>query len=224
MSPRNAFRSIMNVGLFLLVTIIPQTVLAQGTATIKGRVVDAATGDGLPSANVSLVNTSIGTATDLDGNYVLRLVPLGQWTLRVSYVGYKTVTEVITVTEATTFEKNFRLSPQVIEGEEVVVSAQAIGQMQAINQQIASDKIASIVSEARIQELPDFNAAQAISRLPGVSTLQSSGEANKVVIRGLAPQYNAVAVGGYSLADRKHADWCSFTARIRWCDQHRPEC
>lgn len=200
MSPRNAFRSIMNVGLFLLLTIIPQTVLAQGTATIKGRVVDAATGDGLPSANVSLVNTSIGTATDLDGNYVLRLVPLGQWTLRVSYVGYKTVTEVITVTEATTFEKNFRLSPQVIEGEEVVVSAQAIGQMQAINQQIASDKIASIVSEARIQELPDFNAAQAISRLPGVSTLQSSGEANKVVIRGLAPQYNAVAVGGITLS------------------------
>jgi TonB-dependent receptor len=58
----------------------------------------------------------------------------------------------------------------------------------------------SVVSEARIQELPDFNAAQAISRLPGVSTLQSSGEANKIVIRGLAPKYNQITIGGISLA------------------------
>jgi len=78
----------------------------------------------------------------------------------------------------------------------------AQGQVQAINQQLASDKIVSIVSEAKIQELPDFNAAEAIGRLPGVSTLQSSGEANKVVVRGMAPQYNEVAVGGITLASR----------------------
>jgi hypothetical protein len=46
------------------------------------------------------------------------------------------------------------------------VTAQALGQIQAINQQLASDKISNIVSEAKIQELPDFNAAQALSRLP----------------------------------------------------------
>ncbi len=199
MSPKNAFRFTRTMCLLLLLVGF-QTVLAQGSATIKGRVVDASTGDGLPGANLVLVNTSIGTSTDLDGNYVLRLVPLGPWTLRVSFVGYVTITEDVVIGEAGVLERNFKLAPQALVGEEVVVTAQAMGQMQAINQQLASNKIASIVSEARIQELPDFNAAQALSRLPGVATLQSSGEANKVVIRGLAPQFNAVAVGGITLA------------------------
>ena len=88
----------------------------------------------------------------------------------------------------------FSFLATTIEGEEVVVTAQSQGQLQAINQQLSSNKIVSVVSESKIQEMPDNNAAQAISRLPGVSTLQSSGEASKVVIRGLAPQYNQVAV------------------------------
>ena len=110
------------------------------------------------------------------------------------------ITREVTIKGDETVEEVFRLTAQAIVGEEVVVTAQARGQVQAINQQLASDKISSVVSEARIQELPDFNAASAISRLPGVSTLKSSGEDNKVVIRGLAPQYNAVAIGGISLA------------------------
>lgn len=199
MSPQYSLYRFIAILLFLSVS-LAQMLMSQGSATIKGRVVDASTGEGLPGANVVVLNTSFGTSTDLDGNYVLRLIPLGPWTLRASYVGYSPASEELNLSSTTTVERNFRLSPQVLLGEEVVVTAQAQGQMQAINQQLASDKIASVVSEARIQELPDFNAAQAISRLPGVSTLQSSGEANKVVIRGLAPQYNAVAVGGITLS------------------------
>jgi len=68
--------------------------------------------------------------------------------------------------------------------------------MQAINEQLSSNSIVNVVSEAKIQELPDFNAAEAIGRLPGVSTLRSSGEANKIVIRGLAPEFNLVSIDG----------------------------
>jgi TonB-dependent receptor len=72
--------------------------------------------------------------------------------------------------------------------------------LEAINQQLASDNIANIVSEKKIQELPDFNAASALSRLPGISTTQSSGEDNKVVIRGLSPKYNSIEVEGVKLS------------------------
>ncbi|MGD0591260.1 MAG: TonB-dependent receptor [Bacteroidota bacterium] len=190
---------LLGVCLFLSIFVI-QVSLAQGSGIIKGQVVDQTTGESLVGANIMIVNTSIGNAADLDGNFVLRLVPVGTWTLKVSYVGYRSVTLEVTVANNATVDQNFRLMPQIIAGEEVVVTAQARGQVQAINQQLASDKISSVVSEARIQELPDFNAAQAISRLPGISTVKSSGEDNKVVIRGLAPQYNAVAIGGISLA------------------------
>jgi TonB-dependent receptor len=173
---------------------------AQGSGTIKGRVVDQATGDPLPGAIVVVVNTSLGASTNLDGQFALRYVPAGTQSLKASYIGYDPITREVTVTENATLEQEFRLTPHAILGKEVVVTAQARGQQSAINQQLAANSILNVVSEERIQELPDFNAAQAISRLPGVSTLQSSGEANKVVIRGLAPQYNEVSVGGISLA------------------------
>ena len=177
-----------------------QTLLAAGTGTIKGKISDRDSRDALPGANVIVVGTGLGAATDLNGNYIIYNVPAGAQSLQISFVGYVTIKKQITVKENQDLIADGSLVAQVIEGQTIVVTGQAKGQMQAINQQLASDKIASIVSEAKIQELPDFNAAQAIGRLPGVSTLQSSGEASKVVIRGLAPQYNLVAVGGISLA------------------------
>jgi TonB-dependent receptor len=195
---RNLLRALVGVSVMLAAVSVQAP--AQGSGTIKGKVVDASTDDGLPGANVFLAGTSMGTATDLDGNFILRLVPPGPWTVTVSFVGYESHKEDVVVIGGEVLEKNFRITPKVLEGQEVVITGQALGQAEAINQQIASNKIVSVVSEARIQELPDFNAAQALARLPGVSTLQSSGEANKVVIRGLSPQFNQVAVGGITLA------------------------
>jgi len=185
------------VFLFLL---IADFSFAQGTGTLRGTVTDGTTKEGLPGANIVVIGTSNGAATDLDGNYILYGVPAGKQLILVSYIGYAPDTLEISIVAGKTVSKNITLSGTVVQGKEVVVTGQAIGQLQAINQQLASDKISSVVSEARIQELPDFNAAAAISRLPGVSALSSSGEANKIVIRGLAPQYNQITIGGISLA------------------------
>ena len=169
--------------------------------TIKGKVFDKESKGALPGANVIIKGTSLGAAGDLNGSFSIFNVPPGTQTLVVSYLGYvSSSVDVEIPDDGTTINRDFYLQATMIQGEVVVVTAQGQGQLQAINQQIASDKIVNIVSEARIQELPDFNAAGAIGRLPGVSTLQSSGEANKIVIRGLAPQYNAVSVSGITLA------------------------
>ncbi|HTO93366.1 MAG TPA: carboxypeptidase-like regulatory domain-containing protein, partial [Bacteroidota bacterium] len=188
-------------GAFLaLVILLAQPAWAQGAGTLKGKVMDKSTKEGLPGANVVVKGTSLGASTDLSGAYVIRNVPAGDQTLVVSYIGYTPVTSKVSIPADGTLAQDFSLTATTVQGEEIIVTAQAQGQLQAINQQLSSDKIVSVVSESRIQELPDFNAAQAIARLPGVSTLQSSGEANKVVIRGIAPQYNEVALNGITLA------------------------
>ncbi|MBC8153091.1 MAG: carboxypeptidase-like regulatory domain-containing protein, partial [Bacteroidetes bacterium] len=64
-----------------------QIVLSNEDRTVTGRVTDATTGEGLPGVNVTLKNTSRGTATDGEGNYRLTL-PDGRVTLVFSYVGY----------------------------------------------------------------------------------------------------------------------------------------
>ncbi len=167
--------------------------------TIRGKVTAKESKDALPGANVFVKGTSLGAATDLNGVFTISNVPEGEQTVVVSFIGYTSMTVVLKVPADGAVQKDFALQSVAIEGKPVNVSAQALGQMQGINLQLSSDKIASMVGEARIQELPDFNAAQAISRLPGVSTLESSGEANKVVIRGLAPQFNLVTVEGVKL-------------------------
>jgi TonB-dependent receptor len=183
----------------ILLMLVTGSAFAQGSVTVKGTIFDATNDIGLPGANIEVKGTGIGAATDLDGVFIIHNVPSGKQTLVVSYLGYQTQTIELDLPSSGNVVHHFKLQPTAVEGQEVVVTAQAQGQLAAINQQLTSDKIANIVSEARIQELPDFNAAQAISRLPGVSTLESSGEANKVVIRGLAPQFNTVSIEGIRL-------------------------
>ncbi len=173
---------------------------AQRSATISGIIKDSQTGEALPGANVTLVKTSLGASTDIEGKYAIREVPPGSYTIRATYVGYTEKQVTIQVTEGQILKQDFQLVSVGVEGEEVVVTAQAAGQKEAINQQLASMPVMNVVSAARIQELPDVNAAESVGRLPGVSLIRTGGEGSKVVVRGLSPQYNQITIDGVELS------------------------
>ena len=175
-------------------------VLAAVYSNVEGYVKDAVTGDPLPSANVVIVGTRLGAATDMNGRYTIRNVPAGSYMLRASYIGYKSVEVPIELKEGANVTMDLKLEPVGVQGKVVVVTAQALGQTQAINQQLAALPIVNVVSSARIQELPDANAAESVGRLPGVSLVREGGEGAQVVIRGLAPKYNAVMINGVQMA------------------------
>ena len=183
----------------LLVSSAVISAFAQKTATLSGTIKDAQTGDALPGANVVLVGSGMGATSDIAGKYIVRSVPAGTYTLRVTYVGYKTISSTLDVREATDVRKDFKLDAVGVEGQEVVVTAQAAGQDEAINRQLSSMPVMSVVSAARIQELPDANAAESVGRLPGVSLVRTGGEGSQVVVRGLAPQYNQVTIDGVEM-------------------------
>ncbi len=185
----------------LAVCLTSQSALAAANGTIEGVVRDTQSGEPLPGANVLLVGTGLGASTTLDGKYVIRNVPPGSYTIRTTYVGYRTVSLPIQISEEKpAVTQDFKLLAVALEGETVVVTAQASGQNEAINQQLAAQSIVNVVSSARIQELPDANAAESVGRLPGVSILRTGGEGNQIVIRGLQPKYNAIMVDGVRMA------------------------
>ncbi len=167
---------------------------------IKGTIVDANSGDPLIGANVMIVGTSIGAAANIDGKFLLSSVKPGNYKLKITYVGYKEKIEEVTVLPNRATEINVKLSWVAVEGEVVLVTAQAKGQLAAINEQLSSNEIKNVVSKDRIRELPDANAAESVGRLPGVSIMRSGGEGDKVVIRGLSPKYSKIMVDGVSLA------------------------
>jgi TonB-dependent receptor len=170
--------------------------MAAYSGEVKGRVCDRDTKDVLPGANIVVVGTSLGAASDVNGNYVIHGVPVGSYTLAVSYVGYKSTTIKIKIMEGEVLQQDIFMEPTILTGKEVIITAQAQGQMQAINQQLSSNTISNVVSADRIREIPDVNAAESIGRLPGISIIRSGGEGQKVTIRGMSPQYNIMMVSG----------------------------
>ncbi|MCB9247588.1 MAG: carboxypeptidase-like regulatory domain-containing protein [Ignavibacteriales bacterium] len=167
-----------------------------GQGNISGTISDSLTNNSLIGANAVLLGTSMGAATDFDGKYKISRVPAGTYKLRVSYIGYKPKEFNINVVDDKTLNLDVFLLADIVEGETVIVSAQAAGQVAAINQQLSANTIVNVISEEKIQELPDANAAEAIGRLPGVSLSRSGGEANKIILRGLSDKYTSVTLDG----------------------------
>jgi TonB-dependent receptor len=184
--------------LILFFLFIPTMLFASGK--IKGVVTDSVSKESLVGANIILENTSLGAASDIEGSYSIQSIPAGRYKLKCSYIGYLSKEVNLTISENSSIVLNIALSYDTLQGKEVVITAQAIGQVAAINQQISSSKIVNVVSEQKIKELPDANAAEALGRLPGVSVTRSGGEASKIVLRGLSENMTTVSVNGVKLS------------------------
>jgi hypothetical protein len=193
-------RVIFDLKTFLFLVLLSTASVFAAGGNVEGTVVDEKTGEALAGANIILAGTSRGAAADMDGKFVISNVTPGTYVIKASYIGYYETKATIVVKDGQTVKQNFKLAPVTLQGETVVVTAQAFGQTQAINQQLAADQIMNVVSAAKIQELPDANAAESIGRLPGIAVMRSGGEGNEVVIRGLAPKYNAVTIDGVQMS------------------------
>jgi len=176
---------------------------------IKGTVYDAATGEPLPGATIMIDGSNRGTITDVRGVFTLAGVADGTYTLICRFIGYEEETAVVSVGPDSPTEIVFTLSSKAIQGEEVVVTAQAAGQRAAMNQQIAANSVKNVVSAQRIQEVPESSAAEAVGRLPGVSLKGGS-----LVIRGLSPHYNKIQIDGTDMASTNFDDRSSSLGMI----------
>ena len=180
--------------ILFLVLAIPSLSNAQ-MGSLKGHVSDKSTNDPLIGANVVLETTSMGVTADLDGNFIFHSIPVGKYSLKVSYIGYVAMSKEVTIVQDSVSEQTFALEPQAVMGESITTYAQARGQHEAINQQLSSNTITNIVSSDKIRELPDQSAATALSRLPGISLMNG----DQIVIRGIQAKLNTVLVNGIQL-------------------------
>jgi outer membrane receptor protein involved in Fe transport len=200
-------RASIVLGFVIFISSLQNLVAAtSGGGNISGFVKDAQTGEGLPGANVLVVGTSIGASTDQNGRFLILNIPSGSYTLRSTYIGYRTKETHLQIEPDSTVKIDFSLEVVAIQGGEVVVTGQAASQNAAINQQLASNQIVNVVSAAKIQELPDQNAAESVGRLPGISVLRNGGEGTEIVIRGLAPKYNLISIDGIQVSSSNPDD------------------
>ena len=67
---------------------IPCGLFAGITGKISGKIIDADTKEVLPGANVQIVGTSMGASTNLDGEFFILNIPPGDYSVRISMMGY----------------------------------------------------------------------------------------------------------------------------------------
>jgi outer membrane receptor for monomeric catechols len=180
---------------FSLTLVLTATGVAQrGTGTIVGRVVDKE-GAVLPGAQVQLEPKVVSVATNGQGEYTIPGVVAGEYTLKISYVGFQDFTTKVTVKSGTVSRGDATL--QVAGGsQEVTVVADAQGVAEAINEQRTSDNIVDVMPAGVIQSLPNANIADVVGRVPGVSLERDEGEGKYVQIRGTEPRLNNTTVDG----------------------------
>ena len=186
----------MLVGMFLFFT---NQAVGQ-TGTVRGNVFDD-TGEPIISGTVRLFGTDLGTTTDIDGFFALGNVPVGDYRLVVTYIGYDSLSVPVTI-------KNNSIDYQRLTLEEGGVALSEIT-ISGAREEARSEVLVSAVriSTRDIKALPSTGGepdiAQYLSVLPGV--VFSGDQGGQLYIRGGSPIQNKILLDGLTIYKPFHS-------------------
>lgn len=169
------------------------------TGTVTGTVVSRVTQEPLPSANVQIVGTPLGAATNIDGKFEITGVPIGTYQVRASFLGYATfIQSDVVVRAGSPTQLRLQLQESEIAIDDVVVSGRYF--------QKTPDAAVSIqrLAYEEIRRSPGGfeDVVRAISVLPGVA--QAEPGRNDLVVRGGAPSENLFVVDNIEIPNINH--------------------
>ena len=184
--------------LLLITALVPGLMFASGK--IKGKVVDAGSGEPLVGANVVVVGSSMGAATNVSGEYTVLNVPSGTYTLRTSYVGYQTITlSNVRVNNDLTTDANFQLPAEGV----TVGTVEIVAERPMVNKNATN--AVRIVDGEFFQKLPGRGINNAIVAQPGVVSVGNTiyirgGRADEVGYRIEGVGVNDIMFGGRAVS------------------------
>ena len=169
-----------------------------GHGTISGRAVDREAAV-LPGARVNLQPGDLVLATDGQGEFNINGLAPGDYTLTISYIGFKLFTQQVKVVAGQVSHVEAKMDVSAHSEEVTVVADRPHGEAEAINLQRTSDNILQVLPADVIHSLPNANIADAVGRLPSVTLERDEGEGKYVHIRGTEPRLNNVTIDGVNV-------------------------
>ena len=172
---------------------------AQQKGKVAGTVKDAETNETLIGVSIYEEQLQVGTTTDEKGRYELDL-PLGDHTLRISYVGYTTTNKKVTVT-AKPQTLNVRLQPESERLSEVEVTSER--KDRNVTAMAMSVQTLDMITIKKIPALMgEVDVIKSITLLPGV---QSASEGSSgFSVRGGATDHNLILLDGAPIYNASH--------------------
>jgi len=198
-----ASNHLINIKMYKYIAVIATILLFNNITAqnnIVGSVKNQKTGEPLMGATVLIDNTSIGTTTDYDGNFVLSIDKNTNFTLKASYTGF--VDKFINFKASdTTKPIVIFLHEKVMELDEVILST-PFNKLQSENVVKVSYKSVASMQKRGIQ-----NLMEGVSQISGVTQMSTGSGISKPVIRGLTGSRVLVYNQGVRLENFQYGDF-----------------
>ena len=165
--------------LLIFLFVLALAISGQAQNKLSGIITDKENSEPLTGVSVYVPDLLIGIATDEKGRYQLSNLPNGELIIQFSYIGFQTVSKQIYLNRKDRVV-NIEMTPQVIQGQEVVISGNFTS-----TQHENTIKISTIGIE-RISTSGHPSLIESLAEVPGVSLISKGPGVVTPVIRGLS--------------------------------------
>src|SRR5713101_5400046 len=199
-SPVN-FQSIVvcTLSLISVVLSLPDRSAAQEhKGGISGRVTDNSAGV-LQGAQIELQPKNVTLASNGQGEFFINDLEPGNYTIAVTYVGFKASTTQVNVVAGQTANVEVKLEVESQILQVLVTAERAYGEAEAVNRERSADNIVQVLPADVIRSLPNANMADALGRLPSVTIERDEGEGKYVQVRGTEPRLTNTTIDGVNV-------------------------
>jgi iron complex outermembrane receptor protein len=181
----------MKVRLSLISILLFYTCSAQQLFTLSGKISDKSSVP-IADASVYLLNTNRGTVSDNQGNFILKNLLSGKYTIQVSAVGYATVNLDLSAETVSKEPLNIQLTDALMQLDAVLVSAQ--------KKEEALQKVPlsiSVISSQQVRQYRLWNSDELTTIVPNLYSSNSGDDRNVTSIRGITTTSYDPAIATY---------------------------
>ena len=181
-----------------LVLFLTVSSYAQENGSVYGKIVDATNGEELIGANILFQGTTLGAASDLEGNYSIKNIPAGSYTLIASMIGYSKVTITnVEISNSKALKLDISLKSETYETDEVLITAKLLLDNEAglLKNRQKSTTISDVISSEQISRSGSSDAGDALKKVVGSTVV----DGKYVFVRGLGDRYSNTQLNGVEL-------------------------
>lgn len=192
-----------NCSLLFALLCLPALLLAQKSdkGTVRGTVYDKGTAQPVAYATVMVEGSSMGAATDINGFFSIANIPAGNYTLKVTYLGYLDFAAAIAVKKGEILYQTIYLEESGTNLDEIIIS----GRKEQAKTEVQVSKLT--VTPKQIRSLPSAGGqadiAQYLTVLPGV--IFTGDQGGQLYIRGGSPVQNRILLDGMTIYNPFHS-------------------
>ena len=175
---------------------------SDGAGSLSDFVHDASNGEALIGATVLLQGTLIGSISNTSGYYVIPDVPVGDYTVNCSYIGYETFIRDVRIAADEDEKIDLSLAVQAVMAAEMVIRADSMRTSQMLFEKPISGIRLSSRQVKAIPQVAEADLLRSLQTLPGIQSLSDFSSA--LYVRGGTPDQNLYMIDGSDVYNPEH--------------------